>query len=96
MALERSRRGLQRWFRRHRDQILQSGVMALQSFGSPTGTISGLHFGSPKNLCHLDVASMASCREYYMGEGGGFPRVRAMMSLVCPSARGLCCGQQLT
>jgi hypothetical protein len=24
-------------------------------------------FGSPKNLCHLDVASTASCREYYMG-----------------------------
>jgi hypothetical protein len=29
--------------------------------------------GVPKNLCHLDVASTASCREYYMGEGGGFP-----------------------
>jgi hypothetical protein len=24
-----------------------------------------------------------------MGEGGGFPRVRAVVSLVCPSARGL-------
>jgi len=23
-----------------------------------------------------------------MGEGGGFPRVRAVVSLVCPSARG--------
>ncbi len=39
----------------------------------------------------------ASCREYYaescrvcyMGEGGGFPRVRAVVSLVCQSARGL-------
>jgi hypothetical protein len=57
--------------------------------GSPAGTILGLHFGSPENLCHLDVASMASCREYYMGEGGGFPRVQAVVSLVCPSARGL-------
>jgi hypothetical protein len=37
----------------------------------------------------LDVASAESCRVYYMGEGGGFPRVRAVVSLVCPSARGL-------
>ncbi len=57
--------------------------------GSPTRTISGLQFGSPKNLCHLNVASTASYREYYVGEGGGFPRVRAVVSLVCPSARGL-------
>jgi hypothetical protein len=89
MALKRSRRGLQLRFRPCRNQTLQSGVMAVQSFGSPVGTISGLHFGSPGNLCHLDVASTASCREYYMGEGGGFPRVWAMVSLVCPSAHGL-------
>jgi len=24
------------------------------------------------------------CKEYYMGEGGGFPRVRAMVSQVSP------------
>jgi hypothetical protein len=63
--------------------------MAVQSSESPTGTISGLHFGSPKNLCHLDVASTVNCREYYMGEGGGFPQVQAVVSLVCQSARGL-------
>ncbi len=28
-------------------------------------------------------------REYYMGEGGGFPRVRTVVSLVCQSARSL-------
>jgi hypothetical protein len=89
MELERSRRGLQLWLRPRRDRTLQSGVMGSQSSGSPTKTISGLHFASPKNLCHLDVASMASCREYYMGEGGGFPRVWAVVGLVCPSARGL-------
>jgi len=88
MALERSRQGLQLWFRPHYDPTLQSGVMAVQSFGSPVGTISGLHFGSPENLCHLNVASVTSHREYYMGEGGGFPRVRAVVSLVCPNARG--------
>jgi hypothetical protein len=89
MALERSRRGLQLWFRRRCDRTLQSGVMVVQSSESPAGTISGLHFGSPGNLCHLDVVFTASCREYNMGEGGGFPRVRAVVSLVCPSVRAL-------
>jgi hypothetical protein len=28
----------------------------------PSRTISRLHFGNPKNLCHLDVASIASYR----------------------------------
>jgi hypothetical protein len=62
--------------------------MAVQSSGSPAGTLSGLHFGSPNKMCHLDVASATNRKEYYMGEGGGFPRVRAVVSLVCPSARG--------
>jgi len=88
MALERSRRGLQLWFRPRCNPTLQSGVMAVQSFGSPAGTISGLHFGSPGNLCHSDVASATSRREYYIGEGGGFPRIQAVVSLVRPSARG--------
>jgi len=50
-------------------------------------TISGLHFESPNKMCHSDVASATSRREYYKGEGGGFPRVQAVVSLVCPSAR---------
>jgi len=61
--------------------------MVVQSSGSPAGTILGLHFESPGNLCHSDVAFATSRREYYMGEGGDFPRVRAVVSLVCPSAR---------
>jgi hypothetical protein len=39
-------------------------------------------------MCHSDVASATSRIEYYKGEGGGFPQVRAVVSLVCPSARG--------
>jgi hypothetical protein len=39
-------------------------------------------------MCHSDVASVGECREYYVGEGGGFPRVRAVVSQVCQSARG--------
>jgi len=87
-ALESSRRELQHWFRFRLDPSLKRGVMAVQSFGSPSRTLSGLHFGSPNKMCHSDVASVVRCREYYMGEGGGFPRVRAVVSLVCPSARG--------
>jgi hypothetical protein len=57
--------------------------------GVQSGTILRLHFGSLGKKCHSDVASAESCREYYMGEGGGFPRVRAVVSQVSPSARGL-------
>jgi hypothetical protein len=88
-SLERSRRGLQVWFRPHYNQTSQSGIMSSQSPGTPPGTISGLHFGSPRNLCHLDVAPTGRRRVYYMGDGGGIPRVRAVVSLVCSSARGL-------
>jgi hypothetical protein len=55
--------------------------------GVPLGQFRD-HFGSPGNLCHSDVASATSRREYYIGEGGGFPRIRAVVSLVRPSARG--------
>jgi hypothetical protein len=53
------------------------------------GAISGLQFGSPEKKSHLDVASAENYREYYNGEGGGFPRVRAVVSQVSPNARGL-------
>jgi len=89
MALESSRRELQLWFRPRCDPILQSGVMSSQSPGTPTGTILGLQLGSPGKKSHLDVVPVEWCREYYMGEGGGFPRVRAVVSFVCQSARGL-------
>jgi len=57
--------------------------------GLQPGTISGLQLGSPGKKSHSDVASTKSCRVYYMGEGGGFPRVRAMVNLVCKSVRDL-------
>jgi hypothetical protein len=90
MALESSRRELQLWFRPHYDWTLQSGDMDSQSSGIPTRD----SFGTPtwesrEKESYFDVASVESCRKYYKGEGGGFPRVRAVVSLVCPSARGL-------
>jgi hypothetical protein len=49
-----------------------------------TGTISRLHFGSPGKKCHLDAKVVKRGREYYMGEGGGFPWVRAVESQMSP------------
>jgi hypothetical protein len=63
--------------------------------GVQIGTVSGLLLESHEKKCHSDVASAESCKEYYMGEGGGFPRVRAVVSQVspvlpvaCPSTKG--------
>jgi hypothetical protein len=60
-----------------------------------TGTISGLIFGSPRIKSHFDACAVERRKEYYMGEGGGFPQVRAVVSLVspesfvaCPSTKG--------
>jgi hypothetical protein len=55
--------------------------------GVQTGTVSRLLLGSPRNKSHLDVGVAEQCREYYMGEGGDFPQVRAVVSQVsscCP------------
>jgi hypothetical protein len=53
--------------------------------GVPTLGISGLPFGSPGTKCHLDVGLVERHKVYYKGQGGGFPQVRAMVSLVSPS-----------
>jgi hypothetical protein len=47
--------------------------------GVPIGTISRLPLRS-----HLDVSFVASHKVYYKREGGGFPQVWAVVSLVCP------------
>ncbi len=49
------------------------------------GTTSGLLFGSPGNLCHLDVAPMGRRKVYYREYGGG----------ILPSlGRGVSCGSK--
>ncbi len=44
---------------------------------------------------HLDVGVVERRRKYYMGEGGGFPQARVVVTLVtlrspvaCPSTKG--------
>jgi len=89
MVLKSSQGELQLWFRPHSNRRSKPGDMSSQSPGLQPGTVSGLLLGSPGKKCHSDVALAESCKEYYMGEGGGFPRVRAVVSQMSPSARGL-------
>jgi hypothetical protein len=41
--------------------------------GVQTGTILRLLLGSPETKNHSNKGAAERCREYYMGEGGGFP-----------------------
>ncbi len=57
--------------------------------------ILGPFFGSPGTKSHSDVGVVKRRREYYMGEGGGFPWIRAVVNFVssespvtCPSTKG--------
>jgi hypothetical protein len=45
--------------------------------------ILGLPFGNPGTKSHLDVAPVERRIVYYKGEGGGFPQVQAVVSIVC-------------
>jgi hypothetical protein len=70
------------------DRIAIQGLLA-KLWGSkvarvPFGAISGLPLESPGKKSHLDVASVKSYRVYYKGEGGGFPQVQVVVSLMCP------------
>jgi hypothetical protein len=58
--------------------------------------VSGLLLGSPEIKNHSNVGAAERRKEYYMGEGDGFARVRALVSLVsleslvvCPSTKGV-------
>jgi hypothetical protein len=58
--------------------------------GIPTLIVSGLLLGSPGTKSHSGVGVAEKHKEYYMGEGGGFPRVRAVVSLVNPELPVAC------
>jgi hypothetical protein len=70
--------------------------MNAQSPESPNQEVSGLHFESPGKKCHSDASAGERHKEYYMGEGGGFPRIRAVVSqvssrllVVCPNTKNV-------
>jgi hypothetical protein len=70
ISLESSWQGLQLCFRSHPIRRSIRKVMGLQSCESP------------KTKWHLGVSPVAKHKVYYNGEGGGFPQVRAVVSLV--------------
>jgi hypothetical protein len=53
--------------------------------GVQTGTVSGLHFGSPGKKSHSDATPVGEHREYYREYGGGISRVWAVVCHVSPS-----------
>jgi len=53
--------------------------------GIPIVGISRLPLRSPRTKWHLGASPVARHRVYYKGEGGDFPQVQAMVSLVSPS-----------
>jgi hypothetical protein len=69
------------------DRISIRGLFAKLWGSKSHGSLNLGDFGTPtleswdKN--HLDVGPVERCKIYYKGEGGGFPQVRAVVSLVC-------------
>jgi hypothetical protein len=61
---------------------LHTKLWDLKVTKGPTLAISRFPFGSPDTKCHLDVGFVERYIVYYKGEGGGFPQVWAMISLV--------------
>jgi hypothetical protein len=84
IPLESCRRELQLCFRPHFDPRSARKVMGLQSCGKPSCRDFGSPAGVPEGKSHLDVGPVERSKVYYKGEGGGFPQVRAVVSLVCP------------
>ncbi len=77
--------GLQLCFRPHLNHKFAHKVMGFKVAKIPTVKISRLPLGSPGTKCHLDLGLVERHRVYYKGEGGGFPQVQAMVSLVSPN-----------
>ncbi len=68
---------------RHTVGKLSTRTTTLLETSSQSEVCTQSYRGSPGTKNHLDVGPMERCRIYYKGEGGGFPQVRAMVSLVC-------------
>jgi len=75
IPLESSQRGIQICFRPHFNRRSAHKVMGFQSHGGPNFK----NFGSPGTKWHFGASPVARHREYYNGEGGGFPQVRTVI-----------------
>jgi hypothetical protein len=75
---------------------LSKKLLSRKVVGVQAVAVSRLFLRSPGTKSHSDVGAIGRHREYYMGEGGGFPRVRAMVSfvslelpVVCSNTKGV-------
>ncbi len=91
-SFEKSQQGLQYWFRPRPNPRSGRGVMVVQSPGSPTRTHSRQLQDSISGLPGKSDIRMPLPRanaEYTIGNKVvAYSRVQAVVSLVCPSARG--------
>jgi len=92
---ESSQGELQVCFKPHPNRRSEQRIMIAQISRVQTGTISGLLLGSLGTKSHSDVGVTEKHRVYYMGEGGGFLRVWAVVNqmspelpVACPSTKG--------
>jgi hypothetical protein len=81
IPLEHNLWRLQLCFRPHLNRKSSHKVTSPESLKSPNFG----NFGTPRTKCHLGAGPVARHIVYYKGEGGGFPQVRAMVSLMSPS-----------
>jgi len=89
MTLESSQRELQNCFRLHRNLRFEKEVMDAQSLESPNRD----NFGTPPWESREKVSFGCSLRgelQRILREGGGFPRVQAMVSQVNPRSPVAC------
>jgi hypothetical protein len=88
ISLENFWQGLQFFLKPHLNQKSSQEVMAHQSAKIFNfWEFQNSQLGNPGTKWHLDVALMANHREYYKGEGGGFPKSGPWWILwihVCP------------
>ncbi len=91
MPLESSQRELQLCFTIHLDWKSKHEVTASQSCGSSNpGSFGTPLFLSLGSKSHLDVGFLERWKIYYMGEGGGVPRVQVVVSFVNPKSLVAC------
>jgi hypothetical protein len=90
MALESSLRGLQLWFRRRPDRRSKRGAMKSQSPGTPIQDSFETPLWESREKNDIRAWVPQRVTEYTIGSKVvAYSRVRAVVSLVCQSARGL-------
>jgi hypothetical protein len=82
ISLESFQRKLELFFRPHLNWRFAHKVMNPQSCRSPCLKNLGIQFASLGTKWDLGVRPVARHKEHYKGEGGGFPQVWVVVSLV--------------